>query len=133
MQQALRPSNLVPTGFEVMNAVADGATTVVTVRAASKSSICPGCGTASERIRSRYCRRLADLPLAGRAVRLVVSARRFRCDTASCKRRIFTERYDSAVLTPWARRTARLDDIVHQLGLGWIDIQGFPVCRMCDS
>ncbi|MGN6424323.1 MAG: ISL3 family transposase [Asticcacaulis sp.] len=117
MQKALRPSNLVPPGFEVVSAVSDGAVTVVTVRATSRGSICPCCGSLSERVRSRYCRRVGDLPLAGRQVRLVISARRFQCDFASCKRRIFTERYDSAVLGPWARRTVRLDYVVHQLGL----------------
>ena len=62
-------------------------------------------------------RRLTDLPLAGRQVRLVVVARRFRCDTVLCGRRIFTERFDDGALAPWARRTARLDLVVHHLGL----------------
>ena len=44
-------------------------------------------------------------------------ARRFRCDAVMCGRRIFTERFDSGVLAPWARRTARLDYVVHHLGL----------------
>ena len=52
---------------------------------------------------------LTDLPLAGRTVRLVVVARRFRCVTVMCVRRIFTERFDDSALAPWARRTARLD------------------------
>jgi transposase len=55
--------------------------------------------------------------MAGRAVRLVVLARRFYCDAALCGRRIFVERFDQDVLAPWARRTARLDHIVHHLGL----------------
>lgn len=42
---------------------------------------------------------------------------RFRCDTALCGRRIFTERFDNGALAPWARRTARLDLVVHHLGL----------------
>lgn len=66
---------------------------------------------------SRYQRRLTDLPLAGRSVRLVVVARRFRCVTVMCGRRIFTERFDDGALAPWARRTARLDLVVHHLGL----------------
>ncbi len=77
----------------------------------------PDCGTSSGRIHSRYQRRLTDLPLAGRQVRLVVVARRFRCDTVLCGRRIFTERFDDDALAPWARRTTRLDLIVHHLGL----------------
>ena len=117
MQQALRPSALVPLGFVVENATCDGATTMITVRRASRSSPCPGCGTSSERIHSRYLRRVADLPLAGRPVRLVVVARRFRCGADLCGRRIFAERFEDGVLAPWARRTGRLDYVIHHLGL----------------
>jgi transposase len=117
MQRALRPSALVPRGFDVESAVCDGAATVITVRPTSDTSLCPGCGASSGRIHSRYQRRLTDLPLAGRPVRLVVVARRFRCVTVMCGRRIFTERFDDGALAPWARRTARLDLVVHHLGL----------------
>ena len=117
MQRALRPSALVPRGFDVESAVCDGAATVITVRPTSDTSLCPGCGASSGRIHSRYQRRLTDLPLAGRPVRLVVVARRFRCVTVMCGRRIFTERFEDGALVPWARRTARLDLVVHHLGL----------------
>ncbi|MCK1335608.1 ISL3 family transposase, partial [Bradyrhizobium sp. 38] len=117
MQRALRPSALIPPGFDVESAVCDGATTVITVRPRSDKSLCPGCGASSGRIHSRYQRCLTDLPLAGRPVRLVVVARRFRCFTVMCSRRIFTERFDDGALAPWARRTARLDLLVHHLGL----------------
>jgi transposase len=50
-------------------------------------------------------------------VQLVVIARRFRCDAVLCRRQIFTERHPEGVLAPAARRTARLDKIVHHLGL----------------
>ena len=117
MQRALRPSALIPSGFDVESGVCDGAATVITVRPTSDTSICPGCGARSGRIYSRYQRRLTDLPLAGRPVRLVVVARRFHSVTVMCGRRIFTERFDDGTLTPWARRTARLECIVHHLGL----------------
>ncbi|VTZ51330.1 hypothetical protein MPC4_350036 [Methylocella tundrae] len=55
--------------------------------------------------------------MSGRPVRLVVVARRFHCDAVLCGRRIFAERFDEDVLAPWARRTGRLDHIVHHLGL----------------
>lgn len=117
MGQALRPSTLVPRGFVVDAAVSDSEATLITVRPASKTGACPGCGTRSDRIHSRYPRRLADLPMAGKPVRLTVVARRFHCDAVLCGRRIFAERFDEDVLAPWARRTARLDHIVHHLGL----------------
>lgn len=117
MQQALRPSALVPRGFDVESAFCDGTTTVITVRPTSGTSLCPGCGASSRRIHSRYQRRLTDLPLAGRQVRLVVVARRFRSDAVLCGRRIFAERFDDGAVAPWARRTARLDLVVHHLGV----------------
>jgi transposase len=117
MGQALRPSSLVPRGFVVAGATSEAGATLIAVRPMSMASACPSCGTRSGRIHSRYRRRLSDLPLAGKPVRLVVLVRRFHCDAVLCGRRIFAERFDENVLAPWARRTARLDDIVHHLGL----------------
>lgn len=117
MQRSLRSSSLVPSSLAVDDVLSDGAGTLIIVRAVGKASACPGCGTTSERVHSRYRRRLFDLPLAGRPVRLVVLARRFHCDAVLCERRIFAERFGADVLAPWARRTARLDHIVHHLGL----------------
>src|SRR5277367_1332214 len=117
MGQALRPSPLVPRGFAVDGAASDGAGLVIAVRSVSRANTCPNCGTTSRRVHSRYRRCLADLPMAGRPVRLVVLARRFHCDAVLCGRRIFVERFDQDVLAPRARRTARLDHIVRHLGL----------------
>ena len=78
--------------------------------------LAPSCGTVSQRVHSRYRRRVTDLPLSGRIVELLVIARRFRCDAVLCGRHIFTERFEG-VLAPSARRTAKLDFIVHRLGL----------------
>jgi transposase len=108
---------LVPIGFVVEGVRNDSGGPVLTVRAASKTSRCPGCGAASARIHSRYRRRLADLPIANKPVHIVILARRFYCDAVLCGRRMFAERFDMNVLAPWARRTTRLDQIVHCLGL----------------
>jgi hypothetical protein len=62
MQQALRPSDLVPRGFIVDEAVNGDRGMLITVRPRAKASTCPGCGMVAERIHSRYFRRLADLP-----------------------------------------------------------------------
>jgi transposase len=101
----------------VDEAMLDGAGALITVRAMTKASVCPGCGTPSERVHSRYRRRLADLPIAERPVCLMVLARRFYCNAVLCGRRVFAERFDVDVLAPWARRTSRLDYIVYHLGL----------------
>jgi transposase len=117
MDQQLRASELVPPGFRVETVASDQNEIVITIRHRSTMGLCPSCGHASRRVHSRYCRRVADLPLSGRRVRLIVAARRFRCDAVLCRRQIFTERFGDAVLAPSARRTARLDCIVHHLGL----------------
>lgn len=114
---SFRASELLPTGFCVVGALSEGDSTVLTIRAASASSLCPSCGAVSDRVHSRYPRRLADLPIAGRRAVLMLQARRFRCEAVLCERRIFAERFNDNILKPWARRTARLDQIVHCLAL----------------
>ncbi|RTL88444.1 transposase family protein [Ancylobacter aquaticus] len=94
--------------------------------ASSTRSCCPGCGATSTRVHSRYTGRLADLPLSGRPVHLLIRARRFHCDGVLCPRRIFAERFDAQILAPWSRRTARLDCIIHHLGLA---LGGRPAAR----
>lgn len=117
MVHSLRPSALLPRGFVIDETASAGDTIILAVRSTDMSSRCPSCGTRSERIHSRYHRRLTDLLIAGKSVQLVIAARRFRCDAVLCGRRIFTERFEADVLAPWARRIARLDHIVHHLGL----------------
>lgn len=115
--RSLQASSLVPRGFVVESAADDQAGVLIRVRSVCHSSSCPKCGAASRRVRSRYLRQLSDLPMAGRIVRLVLLGRRFRCDAVLCTCRIFAERFDPDVLAPWARRTARLDQIVRHLAL----------------
>ena len=117
MVHSLRPSALVPRGFVINETASAGNAIILNVRSTDISSACPSCGTRSTRIHSRYYRRLTDLPISGKSVRLVIAARRFYCDAVLCCRRIFAERFEADVLAPWARRTARLDHIVHHLGL----------------
>jgi transposase len=117
MHQPLRTYSPVPSGFVVVMAVHDTATTTITVCSPKDFGVCPSCGTVSLRVHSRYHRRVGNMPLSGRSVKLLVVARRFRCDAVLCGRQIFAERFADDALAPWARRTARLDHIVHHLGL----------------
>lgn len=45
------------------------------------------------------------------------TVRRFRCGNVGCPRVIFAERFGDDIVSPYARRTARLQTIVHHLGL----------------
>jgi transposase len=75
---------------------------------------CPGCGTKSTRIHSRYRRTARDLPWAQWPVTLMVHSRKFFCDNDQCARRIFTEPFPG-VLERYAKRTVRLHKALLEL------------------
>jgi len=116
MASSLEISSLVPSGLivESVNECEDAIE--VTVRSEMTAAACPSCGSGSQRVHSRYMRRVADLPCTGRRVSLSVITRRFFCRAEKCQQRIFVERFGEA-LPPRARRTSRLDGVVHYLGL----------------
>ncbi len=89
---------------------------VIHTHSSAASANCPLCGQPSTRLHSHYRRRLADLPWQSRPVVVEVRARRFRCATLHCARRVFSERLP-AIAGVKARRTVRLGDIQRQLGL----------------
>lgn len=90
---------------------------LIIARPTALDATCPECGRGSGRVHSRYDRRLLDLPSLGRAIHLHVQVRRFRCATITCPRRIFGEPLADSVAPRGARRTARLEGIVHHLGI----------------
>jgi transposase len=106
----------VPGGFVVEDVAIDSDSFVIAIRSSASSCRCPLCGAVCDRVHSRYERNLADLPITGRRTRLILRARRFFCDASTCERRVFAERFDR-VVEPRARRTARLDDVVHCLAI----------------
>ena len=108
---------LAPCGLVIDRVDADGDTLAIVARPKMRSAPCPACGVMSGRTHSKYQRHLADLPSQGRLVRIRLWCRRFRCVTAGCGRKIFTERLVATGSRPFARRTMRLDAIVHHLGL----------------
>lgn len=117
MRTGLRISSLVPPGL-AFDSVSDSTDSIIlTVRSEMLAADCPLCGIVSRRIHSRYLRQVADLPSAGKEVRIRMITRRFVCEVADCRRQIFAERFGDDVVAIRARRTARLERIVHHLGL----------------
>ena len=80
------------------------------------TAVCPRCGTASDRLHSRYRRTVADLPCQGRALALRLVVRRFRCSQADCPQSIFCERLPG-LLDAHARSTSRLTGAHRAIGL----------------
>ena len=89
---------------------------VVQVASTQVGSCCPLCGHASEQIHSRYRRVVADVPCGNRPVRLQLEVRKFFCCTATCPRKIFTERLPDLV-QPSARLTNRLRLALQAVGV----------------
>jgi len=94
---------------------AEGRITIV-VRTRRTTATCPDCGQPSTRAHSWYRRTVTDLPWQGLAVRLDLHTRRWSCTNPACVRQIFVERLPS-VVAPYARRTARLAQVVEALAL----------------
>ena len=110
-------ASLVPPGLAVDSVQGSADALVVTARSNAVTAACPLCGTASRRVQSRYVRQPSDLPCSGRRVCLRLLVRRFWCGMTGCPRQVFAERFATTVLAERARRTGRLEEIVHHLGL----------------
>jgi transposase len=112
-----RGLSLAPCGLVIDHIEAEADRLHIVARPIAKSAACPRCCGVSTSIHSRYRRSLSDLPSQGRMVRLKLLTRRFRCVVADCGQKIFTERLEATASRPFARRTSRLEGIVHHLGL----------------
>ena len=105
-----------PAGLVIDAVTVEGDRLLIAAHPSSLEAVCPECGRRSGQVHSRYDRRLMDVPSHGRAVHLHVKVRRFRCGNASCPRVIFGEPL-AEVASRAARRTSRLEGIVHHLGI----------------
>ncbi len=105
--------------------------TLITLRLAvsTPTACCPICQQGSRRVHSSYRRTLADLPVAGTALRLHVLVRRFFCRTPQCPRWIFSERLPQ-LARPHAQRTLRLAATQQQIGLA---LGGQPGAALADT
>lgn len=111
------PMSLMPNapGLRLESFAIDAESVSLSVSSTYPSATCPTCGRRTARLHSHYRRTLADLPWAGRSVRLSLSVRRFRCAEPACSRRIFAERLPTLV-EPYARKTARLNEVLELVG-----------------
>lgn len=73
---------------------------------------CPSYGQKSSSRHSRHVRRLQDFPIQGIPAIVELHIARWRCRNDTCANRTFVDR----LVAPFARRTARLGDIVRLFG-----------------
>jgi transposase len=92
----------------------EASTVTFSARVTRRYARCPLCQGRSNRVHSRYWRRVADLPISGHTVVLLLQIRRFRCLTPSCPRRLFAERVP-ALVAPHARRSHGLRQALEEI------------------
>jgi transposase len=103
-------------GFIVTHVESGEKTVIIGATAQQTTAICPRCQQPSQSVHSYYQRSPQDLPVSGKAVRLVLRVRRFRCQNPQCSQRTFAERHPE-VLASYAQRTERLSStLVHFAG-----------------
>src|SRR6266496_3523928 len=105
-----------PAGLELAEIAETSDLLTVHVVATSPMKACPLCSEFATHVRSYYTRLVADLPIAGRRVQLLLHVRKFRCDTVACPRKVFAERLGT-FLQAWARKTTRLRQAIEAIGL----------------
>jgi transposase len=98
-------------------------------RVRADTAACTRCGQAASRVHSRYRRRLADAPIGGRPVEIVLRVRRFFCDNTGCPARTFAEQVPG-LTTPRARRTGPLRTALEAIGLA---LAGRAGARLADK
>ena len=100
----------------------------VWARPRAGGATCPECGKRSQRVHSRYERRLADAAIGGQPVRIRLRVRRFRCAETGCARATFAEQVDG-LTTRYGRRSQLLDTMLATIGLA---LAGRAGARLAD-
>ena len=90
---------------------------------------CPKCGTLSTIYHGTYTRRVQDLPILGKNVRLEIKAREYRCANDDCDATTIAESFDG-FLDPYSRLTKRCADFICMLAL---ETSCEGCSRICDK
>jgi transposase len=96
-----------PIGSRLIRTDFDHDTLTLGIATTNPHASCPVCGHETWRVHSRYDRSLAEEPIFGHRVCLLMTVRRFFCSGSGCPRRIFTEPLDGFA-AKHARTTRRL-------------------------
>jgi len=113
-------------GLRITRACPEADHLMLVAHTTARTVSCPLCHQPAASIHSRYQRRVTDLPCGGRAVTLIIHARRFFCRTPTCSRRTFRERMP-ALVAPGARRSHPLLRALTKIGMA---LGGKPGARL---
>jgi transposase len=120
---------LAPVGSRLVRSDFDGTTLTLGIATTKPNASCPACGYETWRVHSRYTRSLAEEPVFGRQVRLLMTVRRFFCSESRCPRRVFVEPLDGFAASH-ARTSDRLARTHLAIGLA---LGGEAGARLADK
>ena len=84
----------------------DGNTITIYVKSMRKKAECANCGKVSRKIHSQSIRKIQDLPIQGKKVKIALERRKFFCINQECPNKTFAEPFD--FFEPMSRKTRRL-------------------------
>jgi transposase len=120
---------LLPEAFALRYSTVSGNTVMFGLIGSTPFGSCPLCQKASSKLHSYYERKVGDLPISGKTVKLYISTRKFFCQQGSCPRKVFAERFGSC-LKPWQRRLERSNGQIQAIGLSCGSKPGARVCEV---
>ncbi len=123
-------------GIEIDEVVGGESGVLLAAGVRGQRAECPGCTASSTRVHSRYRRRIADAPTAGRSTQIWLRVRRFFCENTACEKKTFVEQV-AGLTRRWARCTDSLRRMLTAVGLALAGragarltaVLGMPVSR----
>lgn len=103
-----------PSAIKIEKLVSLDDAILIVVKTIQPTAHCPQCNQPSSSLKTRYLRRLSDLPWHNVSIRLELHTRKFRCRNERCPQKVFCERLE-IVVEPFARRTVRLAQVIELL------------------
>jgi transposase len=97
--------NFYPEMYAVTQQCGDDTEYVFELLSKSQTGVCPNCGLESTKRHDYQARRVRDLPILGKPVRLVISQMKYYCENKECEVEIFTEQNE--LVSPYSQFTER--------------------------
>jgi transposase len=88
---------------------------MICVESVDREAICPYCGEVSDKVHSHYTRKLQDLPIQGKKVKLLIDNKKYFCNNRDCCHKTFAESF--SFFEPKATKTKRLQEEILRVSL----------------
>ena len=110
IELAALAEKLYGSNYKVQGFFEENGLLVIELKSVAKRAVCPFCGTESMTKNGSKKREIADTPIRGKAVKLVIMAYQWKCENAGCKRKVFND--GSFMAEKFKGRTLELDQLI---------------------